>query len=114
LKDRSRFFDIARGSALECAAIHDILKVCRAIDVDDNLTGKSQLRRIVAMLTKLVALNESVSETLSGYQTAFEHRFAEHEHELAIRRIFGVEKSGDASKLVISLRNQEVGGHPHG
>ncbi len=55
LKDRSRFFDIARGSALECAAIHDILSVCHAIEPDDNLTGKSQLRRIVAMLTKLVA-----------------------------------------------------------
>ena len=25
LKDRSRFFDIARGSALECAAIQDVL-----------------------------------------------------------------------------------------
>ena len=74
LKDRSRFFDIARGSALECAAIHDVLSLCRAI---------SQLRRIVAMLTKLVARNESVSETRSVYQAAFEHehRCAEHEHE---------------------------------
>ena len=82
-KDRSRFFDIARGSALECAAIHDILTVCHAIDSDDNLTGKSQLRRVVAMLTKLVARNESVSENPTVYQTAFEHehRYAEHEHE---------------------------------
>ena len=83
LKDRSRFFDIARGSALECAAIHDVLSVCRAISADDNLTGKTQLRRIVAMLTKLVARNESVSETRSVYHAAFEHehRCAEHEHE---------------------------------
>ena len=83
LKDRSRFFDIARGSALECAGIHDILTVCHAIDPEDNLTGKSQLRRIVAMLTKLVARNESVSEKPSVYQTALEHehRFAGHEHE---------------------------------
>ena len=78
LKDRSRFFDIARGSALECAAIHDVLSVCRAISPDDNLTGKTQLRRIVAMLTKLVARNDSVSETRSVYHAAFEH---EHEHE---------------------------------
>ena len=85
LKDRSRFFDIARGSAFECAAIHDILSVCNAIVEDENRTGKSQLRRIVAMLTKLVARNESVSETPSIYRAAFEHehehRRAEHEHE---------------------------------
>ena len=83
LKDRSRFFDIARGSALECAAIHDILTVCHAINRDDNLAGKSQMRRVVAMLTKLVARNISVSETPTVYQTAFEHehRRAEHEHE---------------------------------
>ncbi len=83
LKDRSRFFDIARGSALECAAIHDILIVCEAIEPEDNVTGKSQLRRIVAMLTKLVARNNSVSETPSVYYTSSEHkhRYAEHEHE---------------------------------
>ncbi len=28
LKDKNRFFEIARGSALECAAIHDVLRVC--------------------------------------------------------------------------------------
>jgi four helix bundle protein len=78
LKDRSRFFDIARGSALECAAIHDILSVCNAIAEDENRLGKSRLRGIVAMLTKLVARNESVSETTSIYRAAFEH---EHEHE---------------------------------
>jgi four helix bundle protein len=73
LKDRSRFFDIARGSAFECAAIHDILSVCNAIAEEENRSGKSQLRRIVAMLTRLVARNESVSETRSIYRCAFEH-----------------------------------------
>ena len=84
LKDRSRFFDIARGSAFECAAIHDILSVCNAIVEDENRTGKSQLRRIVAMLTKLAARNESVSESPSVYLAAFEHehRRAEHEHDI--------------------------------
>ena len=33
-KDRARFFDIARGSALECAAIQDVLVVSR--DRSDN------------------------------------------------------------------------------
>lgn len=30
--DRRRYFEIARGSALECAAIQDVLVVCRALD----------------------------------------------------------------------------------
>ena len=32
LKDKNRFFEIARGSALECAAIHDILLKCPSIE----------------------------------------------------------------------------------
>jgi four helix bundle protein len=32
LKDKNRFFEIARGSALECTAIHDILVSFEAID----------------------------------------------------------------------------------
>ena len=41
-------------------------------------------------------------------------RVLHYEHELAIGRSFGVEKTGDASKLVFSFRSQDVGGHPHG
>jgi four helix bundle protein len=32
LKDKDRFFEIARGSALECAAIHDMLMAIAEID----------------------------------------------------------------------------------
>ena len=54
LKDKNRFFEIARGSALECAAIHDVLRVCDAIDDESNEPGKSDLKRIVSMLTRLI------------------------------------------------------------
>lgn len=54
LKDKNRFFEIARGSALECAAIHDVLRVYDAIDDDSNRRGKSDLKRIVSMLTRLI------------------------------------------------------------
>ena len=54
LKDKNRFFEIARGSALECAAIHDVLRVCGAIDDDSNCRGKADLKRIVPMLTRLI------------------------------------------------------------
>ncbi len=46
LKDKNRFFEIARGSALECAAIHDVLRVCDAITDESNTIGKSNLKRI--------------------------------------------------------------------
>lgn len=51
--DRSRYFDIARGSALECAAIQDVLKIGKAISDKENDLGKELLLRIVSMLTKL-------------------------------------------------------------
>ncbi len=39
LKDKNRFFEIARGSALECASIHDVLVVCDAIDVESTVVA---------------------------------------------------------------------------
>ena len=51
--DRRRYFEIARGSALECAAIQDMLEVRKAITSEENQSGKALLDRIVAMLTRL-------------------------------------------------------------
>ncbi len=51
--DRRRYFQIARGSALECVAIQDVLQVSRAISAEENVKGKNMLDRMVAMLTKL-------------------------------------------------------------
>ncbi len=52
--DRCRFLDIARGSALECAACLDGLVARRKLTPDQVATGKTILLRIVAMLTKLL------------------------------------------------------------
>jgi len=52
--DRSRFLDIARGSALESAACLDVLIARRRLSPADVIPGKDMLVRIVSMLTKLI------------------------------------------------------------
>lgn len=51
--DMARTFAIARGSAMECAAILDAMLVLRALDQNVHTRGCGLLERIVAMLTKL-------------------------------------------------------------
>ena len=51
--DRRRFFEIARGSALECAAIQDVVEVLGILEPDESHQHKQQLDRIAAMLSKL-------------------------------------------------------------
>jgi len=53
-KDRCRFLDIARGSALECAASLDILVARKRLTESLARSGKTMLVRIVSMLVKLV------------------------------------------------------------
>lgn len=54
-RTRAKFFDIARGSATECAACLDALVAKKACSRDRVAEGKEFLVRIVSMLTKLVA-----------------------------------------------------------
>lgn len=83
LKDRSRFFDIARGSALECAAIQDVLIVSGGMNAEIGVPPKAKLKRIVGMLTRLVMRSDSVAEVPASYDGVvdydYEHRFAGHE-----------------------------------
>ena len=60
--DRRRFFEIARGSALECAAVQDCLLACKVIYPERDMVGKAKLTRIVAMLTKLSQINHEMRE----------------------------------------------------
>ena len=64
---RRRFFEIARGSALECAAIQDCLESCQALTADRNTQGKAMLTRIVSMLTKLAQRRHEVREDSGAY-----------------------------------------------
>lgn len=67
-RDRARYFEIARGSALECAAIHDVLVAIEGASLETSREGKGQLVRIVAMLTRLVQLADRVAEPVAGYE----------------------------------------------
>jgi hypothetical protein len=62
---------------LECAAIHDILISFEAIDSELNRIGKTNLKRIVSMLTRLIQRTDTVSEGSIEY----EYRDAEYEYE---------------------------------
>ena len=85
LKDRARFFDIARGSAFECGAIQDVLVALGGLGESDSRDLKLKLKRIVSMLTKMAMKFDGVAEASLDYTVAIdyehEHRDAEHEHE---------------------------------
>jgi four helix bundle protein len=55
--DRCRFFDVSRGSALECAAALDVLVSQRRVPESEVAPGKERLRRIVSMLVGLIKAN---------------------------------------------------------
>ncbi len=59
LKDRCRFFDIAHGSALECAAGLDILVAKAKLTPEQIRPGKERLQRIVRMLMGLIKRNST-------------------------------------------------------
>jgi len=70
IRDRCRFLDIARGSALECAACLDVLVAKRLIDEQAIHGGKEQLLETVSMLMGLVnSLRARIREDAPGYGT---------------------------------------------
>src|SRR3984885_11118714 len=53
-KDRCRFFDIAHGFALECAAGLDVLAARKKLTSEQIRPGKERLQRTVRMLIGLI------------------------------------------------------------
>ena len=51
--DKARFYTIARGSAMECGAILDVLARQGSINRVDHSRGRQLLVRVVQMLTRL-------------------------------------------------------------
>jgi len=65
--DRGRYFEIARGSALECAAIQDVLVVGKALEEAESQNRKTELDRMAAMLSRLGGREYQVREDTSAY-----------------------------------------------
>ncbi len=58
-KDRCRFFDIAHGSSLECAAGLDVLVAKVRLTSEQIRPGKERLQKIVQMLIGLIKKNST-------------------------------------------------------
>lgn len=54
VKDRCRFFEIARGSAVECVACLDVLVAKGRLPAEVAQCGKEQLVSVVNMLVRLI------------------------------------------------------------
>jgi four helix bundle protein len=82
--DRSRFLEIARGSALECAACLDVLVARRLIAAERIVPAKDQLVRIVKMLMGMLkrfsGRAEFLREDEGTYPSEYDHGH-DHEHE---------------------------------
>jgi four helix bundle protein len=56
-RDRSRYFEIARGSALECAAALDVLVAKDILKEKEITEGKQILKETVSMIVGLIKRN---------------------------------------------------------
>ena len=68
-RDRCRFFDIARGSALECAAALDVLVAKGILKEQEIIAGKQTLKEVVSMIIGLIKSNlpDRICETQAQY-----------------------------------------------
>ncbi|HSY52842.1 MAG TPA: four helix bundle protein [Opitutaceae bacterium] len=78
--DRCRFFDIARGSTLECAACLDVLVIKQRFSQAEANEGKLILLAIVSLVAGLIArFSGQVEEEPANYET--ESLAAENEND---------------------------------
>src|ERR1043166_2891994 len=78
--DRARFLEIARGSALECAACLDVLVARKLVGPEEIIPAKEQLVRIVNMLMGMLKRFSARAEFLHEDEGLYAID-QEHEHE---------------------------------
>lgn len=66
--DRCRYFDTARGSAVECAACLDVLRAKQKVTDAEVAQGKALLLEVVSMTAGLIArFSQGVREDAAPY-----------------------------------------------
>jgi four helix bundle protein len=96
--DRCHFFDIARGSTLECAAGLDVLVAKNALNEEDIDAGKADLAEITSMLVGLIRSN---SESRL-YEDKVPYRAENAEEGIKSKRTIKIKNSG-ASPLILTF-----------
>jgi hypothetical protein len=82
-KDRCRFFDIAHGSALECAAGLDVLVAKGKLAAEQIRPGKERLQRIVLFLIFLSLLLFLVRSRFVTFRQPVSRRLTRHQRLVA-------------------------------
>jgi len=77
-KDRARFLEMARGSALECAACLDVLLARKLVGEQQIAGQKEKLARIVQMLIGLLRKFSDRADVLREEEPAY---LVDHDHE---------------------------------
>lgn len=81
-KDRCRYFDIARSSALESAACLDVLVAKQHFRIEDVEEGKKQLIGIVSMLIGLIStFSDRLGEEVAEYGNENKNVSEDHDHD---------------------------------
>ena len=74
--DRCKFFDIARGSALECAGCLDLIFIKKLVSEVELDVGKLLLKDVVSLLVGLIRSNspDRLHEETVGYRAGGERQ----------------------------------------
>ena len=77
--DRCRFFDIARGSGLECAGCLDLILIKKLLSEAELDQGKTVLKEVVSLLVGLIRSNspDRLHEKAAEYRIGGEQRMGE-------------------------------------
>jgi four helix bundle protein len=79
--DRSRFLEMARGSALECAGALDVLVARKLAAAEQIVAGKEQLVGIVKMLIGLLKRFSGRADVLREDEPEYPFSQSDHDHD---------------------------------